>query len=349
MSSDYYTQDNHGPYELVNIGALDLEEGGTLSDCQLAVATLGTLNAAKDNAILIPTWYSGTHKIMSDVYIGPGRALDPDKYFIIMINQIGNGLSTSPNTIAGAMAGPDFPKVRIGDDVRAQHRLLIENYGLEHLALVVGGSMGAQQTYEWAVRYPEFVKRAAPIAGTAKNTEHDFLFAQTLCEGITSDPGFAAGRYRASSDVLDGLSRHARMWTVMGWSTDFFRANQHKALGFDSMETFVNDFMIGYFSQHDPNCLLTMAWKWQRGDVSRHTGGDLAAALGRIKAKMFVLPISHDMFFPPADCAVEQKMVPGSELRVLDSISGHLGLFGVDQAMLDQLDQHLGELLETPV
>ena len=71
--------------------------------------------------------------------------------------------------------------------------LLTEKYGLKSLALVVGGSMGAQQTYEWAVRYPDFVKRAAPIAGTAKNTEHDFVFTDTLTEAITSDPGFKGG------------------------------------------------------------------------------------------------------------------------------------------------------------
>jgi len=349
MSTDYYSQDNHGPFELVSIGALELEEGGRLPDCQLAVATHGSLNAAKDNAILIPTWYSGTNKIMSDVYIGPGRALDPDKYFIIIVNQIGNGLSTSPNNIGGALAGPDFPKVRISDDVRAQHRLLTEKYGLNQLALVTGGSMGAQQTYEWAVRYPEFVKRAAPIAGTAKSTEHFFVFLQTLSEAVTSDPGFAGGRYRSTGDVLEGLSRQARLWTVMGWSTDFFREGRHNALGFDSMQAFVDDFMIGYFSQHDPNCLLTMAWKCQEADVSRHTGGDLAAALGRITAKMFVLPISHDMFFPPADSEVEHKLVAGSELRVLNSVCGHLGLFGVDQAMLDQLDRNLKELLDISV
>jgi len=349
MSTDYYTQDNHGPFELISIGALELEEGGSLPDCQLAVATHGTLNAAKDNAILVPTWYSGTNKIMSDIYMGQGRALDPDKYFIIIVNQIGNGLSTSPNNIGGALAGPNFPKVRIGDDVRAQYRLLTEHYGLEQLALVVGGSMGAQQTYEWAVRYPDFVKRAAPIAGTAKSTEHFFVFLQTLSDAVTSDPGFAGGHYREASEVLAGLSRQGELWTVMGWSTDFFREGRHTALGFESMAQFVNDFMIGYFSQHDPNCLLTMAWKCQRGDVSRHTGGDLAAALGRVKAKMTILPISHDMFFPPADHGVEQRLVPGSQLRVLNSVCGHLGLFGVDQSMLDQLDQALKELLGTPV
>jgi homoserine O-acetyltransferase len=313
------------------------------------VATHGALNASRDNAILVPTWYSGTSKIMEQVYIGPGRALDPTKYFIIVVNQIGNGLSTSPHNASGAQAGPNFPKVRIGDDVRAQHKLLTEQYGLKALELVVGGSMGAQQAYEWAVRYPDFVKRAAPIAGTAKNTEHDFVFGDTLNESITSDPAFNNGNYASSAEVAAGLKRQAKLWTVMGWSTDFFRAERHKALGFDSVQAFVDNFMTGYFAPMDPNNLLAMSWKWQRGDVSRLTGGDLVAALGRIKAKTYVMPITHDMFFPPADCEVEQRLIPGSEFRPLKSIAGHLGLFGVDPDMLAQLDAHLKELLTTPV
>jgi homoserine O-acetyltransferase len=347
-TNPYYGQEGHGPFDTIGIGNLELEEGGHIPDCHLAVATHGTLNAAKDNAILVPTWYSGTSKIMEQVYIGSGRALDPAKYFIVVVNQIGNGLSTSPHNSA-VQPGPAFPKVRIGDDVRAQHKLLTEKYGLKSLALVVGGSMGAQQTYEWAVRYPDFVKRAAPIAGTAKNTEHDFVFAETLCEAITTDPGFNAGKYGSPADVAAGLKRQAKLWTVMGWSTEFFREGRHMALGFDSMQTFVDTFMTGYFAPMDPNNLLAMAWKWQRGDVSRNTGGDLAAALGRIKAKTYVMPISHDMFFPPDDCEVEQLMIPGSQFRPLKSVCGHLGLFGVDPDMLAQLDANLNELLAAPV
>ena len=105
------------------------------------------------------------------------------------------------------MAG--FPHVRIGDDVRAQRQLLADRFGIERLALVVGGSMGAQQTWEWAVRYPEMVLRAAPIAGTAQNTPHDFLFTKTLMDAITSDPGWQGGAYSSHTEVADGLRRHA--------------------------------------------------------------------------------------------------------------------------------------------
>jgi homoserine O-acetyltransferase len=99
----------------------------------------------------------------------------------------------------------------------------------------------------------------------------------------------------------------------------------------------------------DPGDLLCMAWKWQRGDVSRHTGGDLAAALSRVTAKTFVMPIDEDMFFPVRDCQPEQELIAGSELRVVNDVLGHLGLFGVSPDYLPQIDRHLGELLGTKV
>ena len=107
--------------------------------------------------------------------------------------------------------------------------------------------------------------------------------------------------------------------------------------------------MTGYFAPMDPNDLLCMAWKWQRGDVSRMTDGNLAQALGRIKAKTFVMPIDADMFFPPRDCQEEQKLVPGSEFRPLHSIDGHLALFGTDPGFLAQVDKNLLELLAVRV
>jgi len=352
INNNYYSQEVHGPYELHDIGNLELEEGGTIRGCQLAYATFGTLNAAKDNAILIPIWYSGTNKIIEQVYIGKGRALDPDKYFIIIVNQIGNGLSTSPHNTPPPAGMGNFPHVRIGDDVCAQHKFVTERFGLDSLALVVGGSMGAQQTYEWAVRYPDMVKRAAPIADTARNTIHDFLFTETLVESITSDPDFNRGFYTSSADVREGLLRHAKMWAVMGWSTEFFHENRHKTLGFSSMDDFIINFMYGYFSVMDPNDLLCMAWKWRRGDVATSAVTPVAIC-GPRWAELKPRPLScrcpRICFFPPADCQAEWRLIADAEFRPIQTIDGHLALFGADPNAIGQLDKHLGELLATKI
>ncbi|MDN5916369.1 MAG: alpha/beta fold hydrolase [Pseudonocardia sp.] len=350
IENPYYTPEFHGDYELISIGRLDLEEGGSIPDCHLAVATFGTLNQARDNAILVTTWYSGTHQIFRDVYIGPDHALNPDRYFIVVVNQIGNGLSTSPHNASGANASigmSRFPHVRIGDDVVAQERLLREHFGIETLQLVVGGSMGAQQTYEWMVRFPNKVRRAAPIAGTAQNTPHDFLFAKSLIEAITSDPGFKDGEYSSNADVAAGLRRHAGIWAVMGFSTEFWKQEVWRALEFESKEAFMEGFLEPYFTAMDPNDLLCMAWKWQRGDVARHTDGDLAAALGRNRATARVIPINEDMFFPIRDHKAELELTPHAQLRVIDDVLGHLALFGVAPTYIGQVDQYLNELLSS--
>ena len=223
------------------------------------------------------------------------------------------------------------------------HEALAGRGDAEQLAL-----HGAAYPHPAGDHVPEKVKRAAPIAGTAKNTPHDFIFTETLIEAITSDPGFRDGWYVSPQEVREGLHRHARIWSVMGFSTEFWKEEQWRPLGFASADDFQVGFVDAYFEVMDPNDLLCMAWKWQRGDVSRLTGGDLAAALGRITAKTFVMPINEDMFFPVRDCEAEQKLVPNSELRVIDSVAGHLGLFGFEEGYMPQIDRHLGELLEAP-
>ena len=273
IENPYYTAEFHGDYDIVSVGRLDLEEGGAIPDCRLAVTTWGRLNEARDNAILITTWYSGTHQIWRDAYVGPDHALNPDEYFIVAINQIGNGLSVSPHNADGEnglLAMSNFPRVRIGDDVVAQERLLREHFGIERLALVIGGSMGAQQTYEWAVRFPDKVRRAAPIAGTAQNNPHDFLYVQSLCEQFWSDPGWNGGDYKSNADVVEGMKRHAHVWAVMGFSTEWWKQEQWRGLEFTSKEQFITDFLEPYFTVMDPNDLLTMMWKWQRA-TSRAT------------------------------------------------------------------------------
>ena len=134
----------------------------------------------------------------------------------------------------------------------------------------------------------------------------------------------------------------------MGFSTEFWKQEVWRALEFDSKEAFMAGFLEPYFTAMDPNDLLTQAWKWQHGDVARHTGGDLPAALGRITAKTFIMPINEDMFFPVRDVEAEAKHVPRAELRVVEDVLGHLGLFGVAPTYMPQIDQNLRELLASP-
>lgn len=343
----YISEESQGKYQLFEIGDLILEEGGeTLRGCKLAYRTFGELNAAKDNAILVTTWFSGTGKIMEDIYVGPEHALDPEKYFIIVVDQIGSGTSSSPQNTPAPQAMAKFPKIRIGDDVRAQHKLLTDGFGIGELALAVGGSMGGQQVYEWAVRFPDMVRRAASIAATAKISTHQINFTETLQEALMSDPAWNGGWYEKGTDVRNGMDRMAKIVANQGWSREFYQEERWRTvLGMSSLGDFINGVMKAYFEPMDPNVLLCAIWKWQRADVSRNTDGDLDAALKRIKAKTFVMPISHDMFFPPNECESDQRRIRGSELRVVQSKEGHFALNGFEPGYMKQVDMHLRELL----
>jgi len=345
VSVSYYSQGNHGPFETYDLGDFELEEGGAIRGLKLAYATFGTLSPEKDNAILFPSWYSGSNKIVEQAYVGPGRALDPGKYFIILVNQIGNGLSSSPSNTPAPFNAVRFPRITIGDDVRAQHRLIVEKFGIEKLALVLGASMGAQQSYEWAVRFPDAVARAAPIAGTARGTSHNALLVENWIEAVESDPAFDGGWYADASAVHRGLRRHARIFATSGFTQDLYNQGVYRKLGFTSREDFLVGLVENNFVSQDPNNLLLLLRKWRDFDVSRNNGGDLPAALARIKAKTFVIAIEEDVFFPLKDVAAHQKLASNSELKLVSSVWGHLALFGVDPGYNARIDAHLNELL----
>jgi homoserine O-acetyltransferase len=348
IKSQYYTEEIHGPLKYFTIDAFELEEGGTLRECKIAYTTFGELNENKDNVVLFPHMYSGTSKDM-EIYVGDNSAIDTTKYFVIMPNQIGNGLSTSPHNTPPPYGQSDFPRVRISDDVRAQHRLVTEEFGIEELQLVVGWSMGAQQTYEWAVRYPEMVKRAAPIGGTARNPDISRLLVDCLADAIKSDPNWDQGYYTNPGDVRRGLKRHARIWSLMGASDALYRKESWRNLGFSSVNDFMYAFWEDWFLAMDPNNLLCMMWKWQNADVSRITDGDLSEALSRIKAKMLVLPFAEDMFFTVDSCEREAELIKDSEFRPIPTPWGHFAMLGFDPSDKMFIEDAISDLLSKPV
>lgn len=321
--SGYYDEAVKGPHAIFELGDFELEGGDVLAEARLLYKTHGTLNAARDNAVLYPHMYSGTPSSLEST-IAPGRALDPERWFVICPGQLGNGFSTSPSN-----SDTPFPDATIGDDVRAQRRLLTEELGIDRLALAVGFSMGAQQAYEWAVRYPSSVDRLAAIAGTAKTTPHN-----ALCV-LLAEEALRAG----------GVGLHAHAWVPLGLSHELFRTEAWREPGFSSIDDLVQRLFVDDFAPMDADNLLCQCWKWRHADVSRHAGGSLRDALARITARTSVIPFSHDLLFPVADCEAEACLIADAEMRVVQSPWGHYA-FEMTESARETLDAHLRELLD---
>ena len=333
-------------YELFDLGDVVLQCRKTLRGAKLAYKTYGTLNAAKDNAIVYPTWYSGQH-YENEWLIGPGKALDPDKYFIIIPNMLGNGLSTSASNHPAPYDKSRFPNITAYDNVRQQHRLVTENFGISKLKLVTGWSMGALQTYHWGALYPDMVERILPFMGSAKCSRHNYVFLEGAKAALLADAAFKDGWYDTPPEK--GLRAFGRVYAGWGFSQAFYRHQlDMEAMGHASLEDFLVGFWEGLFLNRDANNLLTMLWTWQHGDISDNEvfKGDFVKALGAIKAKAIVMPASTDLYFPPADNEFEVKHMPNAKLQVVDTEWGHFaGGPGTSPADIKVLDDALKELL----
>jgi len=333
-------------YEIFEAGDVRLQGGATLRNCQLAYKTFGTLNRTKDNVVVYPTWYSGQHHD-NEWLIGAGKALDPASLFIIIPNMLGNGLSSSPSNTPEPCNGPRFPHVTAYDNVRLQHRLVIEKFGIERIRLVTGWSMGGLQTFHWGALYPDMVERIAPFCGSAKCSRHNFVFLEGVKAALTADAAFADGWYKEKP--ARGLRAMARVYAGWGFSQAFYRQGLDlKAMHYSSLEDFLVSFWEGLFLVKDANNLLAMLWTWQHGDISANEiyNGDFRRALGAIKARAFVMPGETDLYFPPEDSENEVANMPNATFIPIRSIWGHFaGGPGTSPADVEFIDARLKELL----
>lgn len=333
-------------YEIFELGDVRLSRGQTLRNARLAYKTYGTLNADKSNAIVYPTWYSGQH-YDNEWLIDEGMALDPSKYFIIVPNMFGNGLSSSPSNTPPPHNGPRFPQVTFQDNVAQQHRLVTEKFGIDKLALVTGWSMGAGQTYQWAVSYPDMVRRMLPFCGSSKTSEHNIVFLEGVKYAIMTDAAWNEGLY--DKQPVKGLRAVGRVYAGWGLSQAFYWQKLYKQPPFDfaSLEDFLVGFWEGFFLAKDANNLLTMAWTWQNGDVGQTPGfdGSQETALASIKAKAIVMPAEKDLYFPPEDEDYAVNHMSNTELRVIPGVWGHFAGGGVNPVDTKFIDDALKELL----
>lgn len=334
-------------HDIFELGDVALQRGATLRGAKLAYKTYGTLNAQKSNAIVYPTWYSGQH-YDNEWLIGPGMALDPAKYFIIVPNMLGNGLSSSPSNTPEPYNLARFPNVTLYDNVTLQHRLVTEQFGIERLALVVGWSMGAQQTNQWGCLYPGMVKRIAPFCGSAKTAPHNIVFLEGVKAALTADAAWNGGWY--TTPPTTGLRAVGRVYAGWGLSQPFYMQQLWRELGFSSLEDFLVGYWEGFFLKKDANNLLAMLWSWQHGDISDNPvfKGDFKKALGAIQARAIVMPAERDLYFPVADNEWEVSHMPNAECRPIPGVWGHFAGGGSSPVDTRFIDNALQELLATP-
>jgi len=326
------------------VADLTRQGGEPLPKASLVYKTYGTLNADRSNAILYPTRFGGTHE-QNEFLIRPGFALDPNKYFIVVPNMFGNGVSSSPTNRRGPDGGGAFPNITIYDNVRLQRRLATELLNIERFAMVVGWSMGAQQAFQWAALYPDMVPRLACLCGTAKTAEHNRVFLESLRAAIEADSRYKDGHY--DEQPLGGLRAVGRIYAGWAYSQDWYRAKGYQALGFVTLD----DYLVGYwdalYEERDANNIMAMTWTWIHNDISANEtfNGDLPAALSAITARTLLMPCATDLYFRTADNEAELQHLQNGRLIEIPSIWGHMAGAGQHEPDTVFIDQQLQTLL----
>ena len=304
------------------ISDVPLHCGAVLSQMKLVYQTYGELASDRRNVILYPTSYGAQHRDI-DWLVKPDGILDPTRWFIIIPNMLGNGLSSSPSTgdLPGlAEQGYYFTH---WDNVTAQERLLRDVFGIEQVALVYGWSMGAQQAYHWGALYGDRVERIVAVCGTARTTEHNRIFLESLRSALTADPTWNGTSFDGIPER--GYHTFARIYASWAASQAFYRAGLYRQQGYESLEDYLWRGWEQNYRRRDPRDLMAMLDTWLHCDVSDNPlyQGDYERAMGAISAKTLVMPSTTDLYFTPEDCAAEAALIPGAVYRPIPSIWGH--------------------------
>ncbi len=313
--------------------ALPLQSGASLRDYSLSFETYGELNASRSNAVLICHALNASHHVAGvyagqaksegwwDNMIGPGKALDTNKFFVIGINNLGSCFgSTGPmhtNPDTDQIYGADFPVVTVEDWVDAQARLL-DALGIQTLAAVMGGSLGGMQTLSWTLQYPDRVRHALVIASAPNLTAENIAFNEVARRAITTDPDFHGGHFYQHGTVPKRGLRIARMIGHITYLSDdvmnekfgrqlvaasqgeaernFFFSTLEAEFQIESYLRYQGDKFAEYF---DANTYLLITRALDYFDPARAYGGNLSLALARAKAKFLLVSFTTDWRFSP--------------------------------------------------
>ncbi len=322
------------------------ESGTVLPRATVVYGTYGRLNAARDNVVLLPSHYMATHHGY-EWLIGPGRALDTTRLFLVATELFGNGHSSSPSNTPEPYHGPRFPVTTIRDNVAAVRRLLQEDLKVTHLRAVVGFSMGAQQAFQWAVSAPEFVGRIVATSGTAKSYPHGYVRLEGQIAAITADATFMNGDY--TSPPTKGLEAFAAVW--MGWlySQEWWRRELWKssAPAGTTFEQFFESRRKNFIPGADANNLILQMRTWEQHDVGTTPGfnGDVERALRSIQMPVLYMPSETDLYFPVGDAKYEAQFIPHVTFAPIPSLWGHPAGAAPNPADAKFLNETIGKFL----
>ena len=320
---------------------LTLKSGAVLPQFDLVYETYGTLNAAKSNAVIVCHALSGNHHVAGkyceadknagwwDNLIGPNKPLDTNKFFVIGLNNLGgcHGSSgpSSINPATGKPFGAAFPIVTVEDWVNSQAKLL-DFLGIETLAAVIGGSLGGMQALQWTLAYPERVKHALVIASAPNLTAQNIAFNEVARQAIMTDPEFHDGDYYSHNTVPRRGLRIARMLGHITYLSDdamgekFGRKLKDTIkYSFDAefeMESYLRYQGDKFAGEFDANTYLRMTRALDYYDPALNFGGDLSAALSKVKAEFLVLSFTSDWRFSPTRSREIVKALLDNELTV---------------------------------
>jgi homoserine O-acetyltransferase len=337
-------KDTDPPHQRYAMGDLKLESGEVIKDFSMSFVTHGQLNADGSNAILVVTAIGGNHHRL-DFLIGPGKALDTDKFFVVSTDAIGNGLTTSPSTSA-AQPRMQFPRFSIRDMVSSQYRLLTEHVKVKHIVAVVGASMGGMQALQWGVSYPDFSDQLIAMVPLLRTPAWTVTVLEASRKAIMLDPAWNGGNY--TSPPAAGI----RLWRDI---LNFLAARTPEQLreqfpyGLDVLPWLKEqeDALIPVF---DANDWIYQTWAYERHDIAAGPGrdGDLLKTLRAIKASTLILTGIKDLLNPEYESRDAFRYIPASRYVQINpgSITGHLAASGLFPADVEMLNREIGTFIE---
>jgi homoserine O-acetyltransferase len=323
------------------------ESGTVLPEARLVYTTLGRLNAAGTNAILLPSHYmadfNGYNWLIGN---GSDRVFNPARDFLILTELFGNGRSSSPSNTPEPFHGPRFPVMTIRDNVDIVYRLLTQELKVAHLRAVVGFSMGAEQAFQWAVSHPDFMDAIVATSGTAKCYGHGYVRLEGQIAALTTDPAWQGGDY--ASPPTKGLEAFSMVWAGWLYSQEWWREELWKTISpaGTTFEQYVGR-RRGSF-RADANDYILQARTWQHHDVGGTPGfaGDVERALRSINVRVLYMPSETDLYFPMSDARYEPALIPRVTFTPIPSLWGHTAGAASNPADLRFLNEHIAAFLK---